>query len=178
MWVARNVDHLRCCFLQNKGTLNEETHLQPAACSEFHLLLQVHSRRSSACPSCAVSFKTLHAHSFPSQLSPTFFKDQSYHRQPPPPWSLLFPSSSILPSDLHHPGCCRRKCQQLQKPAADAALDFSAMFSMRTWIVCVIVGVIWYFCSCKAALTLQQTWAHWRNCTVCLQNVVERKAKC
>lgn len=156
--AARNVDHLRWKrkkagafgFLLSRGTLKEETHLQPATCSAFSLLLQVLSRPSPACPSCAVSFKTLHAHYFPSQLSPTLFKYQSYH----PPLHDPFPLSIIQRSPFRplSSRVSQKKVSAAAKACSRRAQDFNVMSSMRTWIVCVTVGVIWY--SYKAALVL------------------------
>lgn len=109
-------------LLQSRGTWKEETHLEPATCSAFSLLLQVLSRRSPA--------RLLHV--------PYPWKPYTHSLFPPTPlllcsktgaiphlaYSMIpprFPSSSALLSDLNHPGCCRRKRQQLRKPAADAA---------------------------------------------------------
>lgn len=119
------------CWAEQRH-IKDKTHLHPATCSTFSLLLQVPSRPSPACPSCAGSFKTLHAHSFPSQLSPALLKYQRYHPPLHDPSSLSIiwrspfrPSSSRVSQKKVSAAAeaCSRRRARLRRHVFNANMD-------------------------------------------------------
>lgn len=171
--TARTVDHLSgvviksLCFwlaAEQRHIQGRKTCSQP--CSAFSLLLQVHSRRSLHVLHLSIPY--MHILFAPNSL--LLCSKTSAITATSLPWSLL---------SFHHPAFSLQtfiiqdvaeECRQLRKLAAHVAQNFNAMFSIRTWIFCAIVGVIWFF-----FVNIKQHWhcskdEHTEEKPLCLQN--------